>query len=74
MRSLATVEMNNVSGGDGAIEAAKNICTSNNLPADTKVTITTTVGSSAGLNSTHVNATTTTSIETTCGALTAPKK
>ena len=70
MRELTTFESNQVNGGTDAIQAARNMCTRGNLPADTKVTITVQVGSSLGAGSTNTNNATTVTVETTCGALT----
>ena len=70
MRELTANEVHNVSGGTTAAQAAANVCRANNLPADTKVTITITTGGSLGMGSTSASAQTTVTIETTCGDLT----
>lgn len=70
MRELTVTEMANVSGGTDAVQAAANLCRNNNLPADTKVTITVSAGGSLGAGSTNTTNQTTVTIETTCGELT----
>lgn len=74
MREITANEVENVCGGTNAVEAAKNVCTSNNLPANTKVTITITVGGSVGMGSTNTTTGTTVTVETTCGELTKKQK
>lgn len=67
MRELTVNELDFVSGGTDAVEAARNMC--RNLPDNTKVTITVNVGGSVGMGSTNTTNSTTVSVETTCGAL-----
>lgn len=74
MRALNVVEMKKVSGGTDAVQAARNVCTSNNLPADTKVIITITAGTEAGAIGISTSTDTTITIETTCGEITKKDK
>lgn len=70
MRELSKNEIINVSGGADAVQAAANMCRTNNLAPSTKVTISITVGGSIGAGSTNTTNQTVVTIETTCGALT----
>jgi hypothetical protein len=72
MRELMMNETNNVAGGTGAFDASRNTCRNNNLPANTRVTITVSGGGSVGSGSTFTSNGITTTYETTCGELLAP--
>lgn len=73
MRTIIDSELLSISGGTDAVQAAKNVCTQNNLPADTKITITISSGTEAGAIGVSVDTDTTIEIETTCGNLVKPQ-
>jgi hypothetical protein len=74
MRLVSELELVKVSGGTDAVQAAKNVCTQNKLPADTKITITITSGTDIGALGIGTDTETTIEIETTCGDLTKPQQ
>lgn len=69
MRELMMNDVNSVSGGTDAAQAATNVCRNNNLPASTPVTITITASGTLGVLGSSAENSTTITIETTCGDL-----
>jgi len=70
MRELMIGEMSLVAGGTDSVSAARNVCSNNNLPANTAVTITMGTSANLGAGGSGTGVSQSVTIETTCGALT----
>lgn len=70
MRKLTSDEISLVAGGTGSVEAARNVCRDNNLPANTSVTITMGTSANLGAGGSGTGVSQSVTIETTCGDLT----